>query len=442
MKITRVLLVSSAFVAASLHAQTGDTLTPAPSDRALPAIAVADRYIVQVNPGENPVVIAAAHGIALKHIYRTAVRGFAGNVPPGRLAALAADPRVMRVVPDREVISIGKPGSGGSGSGTTQTVPAGVERIGAAPGSLAFTGSGVGVAVVDTGIDFNHADLQPVGGMSFSAFGGSALDNNGHGTHCSGTIAARNNSRDVVGVAPDAVLFAVKVLDASGSGSDSDVVAGFDWIAANATTAVPRIRVASVSLGRQGTIDDNPVLHAAIQSVVANGVAIVVAAGNDAALEVSQQIPAGYAEVIAVSSTTANNGTNQYRLFDGVIAADTASFFTTDGPGVAIAGPGEEQENISKAGFIQSVGILSTKLGGGTTRLSGTSMAAPHATGVAALIWQKAISAGQTLTPADIRSRIVNGASNPAAPLDSPTSSYTFDGVREGILSAPGALAP
>jgi subtilisin family serine protease len=442
MKHLRTILCSSAFVAASLHAQTDDTLNPAPQDRALPARTVPDQYIVQVNAGENAGAVAAAHGVALKHVYRTAVRGFAGKVPPGRLAALAADPRVAHVVPDREVTAIAKPGSGGAGSGTTQTVPAGVQRIGAAPGSVAFTGAGVGVAVVDTGIDFNHADLQPVGAISFSAFGGSALDNNGHGTHCAGIVGGRNNTRDVVGVAPNAVLFAVKVLDAAGNGSDSDIVAGFDWIAANASIAAPAIRVANVSLGREGTIDDNPVLHAAVQSVVANGVAIIVAAGNDAALEISQQIPAGYPEVIAVSSTTAKNGTNQYRFFNGFIAADTASYFTTDGPGVAIAAPGEDQENINKAGFIQSVGILSTKLGGGTTRLSGTSMAAPHVAGVAALIWQKALSAGQTLTPADIRNRIINGASNPAAPLDSPTSSYTFDGTHEGILSAPGALGP
>jgi subtilisin len=442
MKHIRAFLCSSVCIAASLHAQTDDALTPSPSDRALPSKKVPDQYIVQVNAGENPGAVAAAHGVALRHLYRIAVRGFAGKVPPGRLASLAADPRVAHVVPDREMMAIAKPGSGGGGGGTTQTVPAGVQRIGAAPGSLAFTGAGVGVAVVDTGIDFNHADLQPIGAISFSAFGGSALDNNGHGTHCAGIVAARNNTRDVVGVAPNAVLFAVKVLDAAGNGSDSDIIAGFDWIAANASTAAPAIRVANVSLGREGTVDDDPVLHAAVQSVVANGVAIIVAAGNDAALEISQQIPAGYPEVIAVSSATAKNGTNQYHFYNGVIAADTASYFTTDGPGVAIAAPGEDQENISKAGFIQSVGILSTKLGGGTTRLSGTSMAAPHATGVAALIWQKALGAGQTLTPADIRSRIVNGASNSAAPLDSPTSSYTFDGVREGILSASGALAP
>jgi subtilisin len=437
------LLPFSLLVSSLLQAQTDNTLTPAPNDQALPSTKVPDQYIVEVNAGVDPAVVAAAHGIGPRHVYRNAVRGFAGKVPPGRVAALAGDPRVARMVPDRVVSAIGKPGGGGGGSTTTQTLPAGVQRIGATPGAVPYTGAGVGVAVVDTGIDFNHLDLLPVGGISFSAFGGSALDNHGHGTHCAGIIAARHNTRDVVGVAPNAVTFAVKVLDASGSGSDSDIIAGFDWIAANAATAAPPIRVANVSLGRAGTVDDNALLHTAVQSLVANGVAVIVAAGNDATLEITQQIPAGYPEVIAVSSTTAKAGTNQYRLFNGVIGADTASYFTTDGAGVGIAAPGEDQENITRAGFIESVGILSTKLGGGTTRMSGTSMAAPHTVGVAALMWQKALAAGQTLTAEEIRSRIVNGASNAnTAPLDSPTSGYTFDGTREGVLSAPGALAP
>ena len=89
-------------------------------------------------------------------------------------------------------------------------VPEGVKRIGAAPGSLAYNGTGVGVAVVDTGVDYNHADLQPLGVQSYSAFGASAQDDNGHGTHVSGTIAARNNSADVVGVAPAATIYGVK----------------------------------------------------------------------------------------------------------------------------------------------------------------------------------------------------------------------------------------
>ncbi len=414
---------------------------------AAPGNAIPDRYIVEVREGANPRAVAPAHGVAPDFFYQNVVNGFAGHVPAGRLAALAADPRVLRVVPDRTVSAIGKPVKGGGDGG--QVVPEGVKRIGASPGALAYNGTGVGVAVIDTGVDYNHADLQPLGVQSFSAFGGTAQDNNGHGTHVAGTIAARNNTTDVVGVAPAATIYGVKVLDGSGSGSESGVIAGLNWVAANAALVTPPIRVVNMSLGREGTLNDNPTQRAAIQNLVANGIAVIVAAGNDALLEVSQQVPSTYPEVISIASTTAKAGTNSYSGFSGVIGADTASYFTTDGAfdsitgiGVSISAPGETQENISRTGFLQSVGILSTKLGGGTTSMSGTSMACPHAAGVAALVWQKALVLGQTLTPEQIRSRFRNGAvSIGSAPLNSPTTSYTFDGVREGVLSAPGALA-
>jgi subtilisin len=447
---TRTILalgLTSLFTTAAFAA-VEDGLTPAPSDQAAPANAIPDRYIIEVRAGVNPRAVAPAHGVVPDFVYQTAVNGFAGHVPPGRLAALAADPRVLRVVPDRAVFAIGKPSTGGGGGG--QVVPEGVKRIGAAPGNLAYNGTGVGVAVVDTGVDYNHADLKPLGGASFSAFGGSAQDDNGHGTHVSGTIAARNNAADVVGVAPAATIYGVKVLDASGSGSEAGVIAGLNWVAANAALVTPPIRVVNMSLGRAGTLDDNPTQRTAIQNLVAIGIVVIVAAGNDASLEVSQQVPATYPEVIAVASTTAKAGTNANRNYSGVIGADTASYFTSDGAfnsstgiGVSISAPGETQEDISKAGFIQSVGILSTKLGGGTTSMSGTSMASPHTAGVAALVWQKALVLGQTLTTEQIRTRIRNGAGNiGSAPLNSPTTSYTFDGLREGVLSAPGALAP
>lgn len=442
-----LVLSISSLCAIAAFAADSDELTPLPSDKAAPGVAIPDRYIVEVQAGVNPAVVAPGHGIAPDFVYRRAVNGFAGHVPPGRLAALAADARVLRIVPDRTVTAIGKPSGGGGGS--TQVVPEGVKRIGAAPGSLAYTGAGVGVAVVDTGVDLNHADLQPLGRASFSAFGSSAQDDNGHGSHVAGTIAARNNTTDVVGVAPGATIYAVKVLDAAGSGSDAGVTAGLEWVAANAALVTPRIRVVNMSLGRAGTLNDNPIQRAAIQTLVNNGIAVVVAAGNDATLEVSQQVPSGYPEVIAVASTTAKAGTNQYRLFSGVIGADTASHFTSDGAfspttgiGVSISAPGEDQENITKAGYIQGVGILSVKLGGGTTRMAGTSMASPQTAGVAALIWQKALSGGGSVSAEDIRTRLRTGATNLAAPLNSPTTTYTFDGVREGILSAPGALAP
>jgi len=399
--------------------------------------------------GVNPQAVAPAHGVRPEFIYQYAVNGFAGHVPPGRLAALAADPRVLGVVPDRMVSAIAKSPTGGGG-GAVQVVPEGLKRIGASPGSLAYNGTGVGVAVVDTGVDYNHADLQPLGGASFSAFAGTAQDSNGHGTHVAGTIAARNNSADVVGVAPAATIYGVKVLDAAGSGSESGVIAGLNWVAANAALVTPRIRVVNMSLGRPGTLNYNPTQRAAIQNLVASGIAVIVAAGNDATLEVSQQVPATYSEVIAVASTTAKAGMNSNRSFSGVIGADTASYFTSDGAfnsatgiGVSISALGATQENISRTGQVQSVGILSTKLGGGTTAMSGTSMASPHTAGVVALIWQKALVLGQTVTPEQIRNRIRSSASNiGSAPFNSPTSSYTFDGVREGVLSAAGALAP
>lgn len=417
-----------------------DNSGPAPADRAHPSAALPERYLVEVAAGTDAQIVAGHHGVAADHVFQSAVRGFAGKIPPGRLDALRADPRVLRIIPDRRVVAIAQPtaASGGGGGGTTQVVPAGLKRIGAAPGSVRYTGSGVGVAVLDTGVDLAHKDLKPLGTASFSAFGASAQDDHGHGTHVAGIIAARNNTIDVVGVAPAATIYAVKVLDASGNGSDAAVIAGLDWVARNAALLNPRIRVVNLSLGRAGNRDDNPLFRSSIANLRNSGIAVIVAAGNDATLDVSQQVPAAYPEAIVIASTTALAGTNQYRYSSGVIGADTASFFTSDGTGVAVSAPGADQENIDLAGTISSVGILSTKLGGGTTRLSGTSMAAPHAAGVAALVYQK----NSTLGAEDIRDRLRIGALNRGvAPLNSPTSSYTFDGVREGVLNAPGALA-
>ncbi len=220
-----------------------------------------------------------------------------------------------------------------------------------------------------------------------------------------------------MGVAPEAQLYAVKVLNAQGSGSDSDVMAGLEWIASNADVVHPPIRVANLGLGRPGTVDDNPVLHSAFQAVVDAGVTVVVSAGNDCSVEVSQKVPATYPEVIAVASTTALDGTSPYVT---KILKDTASYFTTDGAfdnatgiGVTISAPAEERENILRGGRISSVGILSTKLGGGTTRMSGTSMASPHVAGVAALLHQKFAA----LEYDEVRSKLMLGADNLSAPL-------------------------
>jgi subtilisin family serine protease len=243
----------------------------------------------------------------------------------------------------------------------------------------------------------------------------------------------------------------VKVLDSAGNGSDSTVMGGLDWVATNGANLVPPIRVVNMSLGRAGQLNDNPALRAIVQTLYNQGITVVVAAGNEPDLEVSQQVPATYPEVLAIASSTALDGSNgRCRFFTGIIAADSASSFTTDGRfdpatgiGVTVSAPGEDRENVTRSCFAQSVGILSTKLGGGTTRLFGTSMAAPHAAGVVALMWEKTLllnSAG-LLHPEDARATLrAKAALVGEAPLDAPTTGYSFDGEREGILSAPSVL--
>jgi subtilisin family serine protease len=358
-------------------------------------------------------------------------------------ALLERHPDVLSVVPDREVEKLGKPT--GSGSATAaQVVPAGVTRIGAAPGAVLTTGVGVGVAIVDTGIDLTHADLT-VAAHCFTAYAG-CQDDEGHGTHVAGIVAAQHNALDVVGVAPDAIVYAVKVLNRRGRGTDSTIMAGLDWVVDHAALVSPKIRVVNMSLGRPGTLGDNPALRASVQAVTAAGITVVVAAGNDGTLEVTDQVPATYPEVIAVASTTATSGSSACAWSPDPVPADTASYFTTDGAldslsgiGVSASAPGEDREDIGKNCFLRSVGILSTRLGGGTIRMSGTSMAAPHVAGVVTLMLEQST----TLTPDDIRQRLRASARAVAtAPIDSPAGGYSFDGEREGIVWAPRALAP
>jgi len=230
-----------------------------------------------------------------------------------------------------------------------QTVPWGVERIGAPKAWQMATGEKVKVAVLDTGLDASHPDLAAnVRGTKNIKFPGwRAGDGSGHGTHVAGTIAALNNNFGVVGVAPRAGIYGVKIFNRMGNGYISDIVAGLDWALQN------KMQVINMSFG---TTRPSKALEEAVGKCVQAGMVLVAAAGNEGK-DNSFMYPARYPGVIAVSA---------------IDQQDKLASFSSRGPEVIVAAPG--------------VDVLSTYPGGKYRTMSGTSMACPHAAGVAALI--------------------------------------------------------
>ncbi|MDQ3680359.1 MAG: S8 family peptidase [Actinomycetota bacterium] len=232
-----------------------------------------------------------------------------------------------------------------------ETIPDGVYQVKALPAWDCSRGKAIKVAVLDTGIDGSHPDLAAnyKGGVSFAADETSPMDINGHGTHCAGTIAAAINGAGVVGVAPAADLYAVKVLNRRGSGSFSQLIAGLDWCVKN------KIRIASMSLG--GT-EAPTALERMCALAWKRGLLLVAAAGNAGPDSDTVTFPARYESVVGVSALA----------FSLVIAP-----FSSRGPEVELCAPG--------------VSVMSTLPGGTYGYNSGTSMACPHVSGAAALAW-------------------------------------------------------
>lgn len=382
---------------------------------ALPSPAsAAGRYIVVLQEGASTSAAAARHGARPDRTYAHALRGYAATLSGAALARAHRDPAVRFVSEDRTVSTAGKPRSG-SGS-PAQRVPTGILRTGQ-PASR-YDGSAEGgaladVAVLDTGIDPKHADLDVVGGRNCST-GKSYADGHGHGTHVAGTIGAHDDAIGVVGVSPGARLHAVRVLDNNGSGSWSSVICGLDWVHANAGV----IEVANMSLsgsGRDGGgcgLPTGDALHAAICRVTDAGVTVVVAAGNDAR-DASGATPASYDEVVTVSAWADFDGAPGGAFVGSGCRADqddSFASFSNYGADVDIAAPG--------------VCILSTWKGGSYETISGTSMSSPHVAGAAALYR----AAHPQATPAEVRDALLAGRSFPTV-ADDP------DGTWEGLLS-------
>ena len=338
-------------------------------------------YIVTLKSGDPAAAADDArtrHGATVSHVYRYAMRGYAGHMSPRAAAAVARQDGVASVVADQTVTA------------AAQTLPTGINRI---DGELSSTRSGDGtgavnvdVAVIDTGIDLTHPDLNVVGGKNCSN-GRSYADGNGHGSHVAGTIGAKDDGIGVVGVAPGARLWAVRVLNNQGSGSWSSIICGLDYVTGNAGT----IEVANMSLGGTGTDTgcNDGGMHQAICRSVAAGVTYAVAAGNEAD-DAKNHVPAAYDEVMTVSALADFDG-NPGGLGAPTCRADvddTFADFSNFGADVDLIAPG--------------VCIYSTWKGGGYNTISGTSMATPHVTGGAALYK----STHPTASPAQVKSAL------------------------------------
>ncbi len=382
-----------------------------------PASASADgSYVVVLKDNASAPRIAHKHdrreGVQVKRIFGAALEGYSARLSRGQAKRLAADPSVSYIVPDRPVKAAGKPG----GATTTgQTVPTGVDRI---EGDLSSTRSGDGagaitapaVAVLDTGSG-PHPDLNVVGGKK--CVGKDYNDGNGHGTHVAGSIAAKDDGAGVVGVAPGAPIYSVRVLDASVSGTTSSLLCGIDWVTANAPAL--GIKVANLSLEMSGADDRNcgdtnadPV-HQAVCASVAKGVTYVAAAGN-AGVDLAQTVPAAYDEVLTVTGVSDTNGRPggggampKQCSADADDSSSDFSNFTSAASldaGHTIAAPGK---------------CLNSTWKGGRYRISsGTSMAAPHAAGAVALCIATGTCAG--LSPSGVIDKLrSDAAAQPAS---------------------------
>lgn len=287
------------------------------------------------------------------------------RIPASSIAALRAEPDVAYVEEDGICEALGKPAP----TQPSESTPWGISRVGAPVSGN--TGSGIKVAIIDTGIDSNHPDLEAnVGtGANIINTAKSPEDDNGHGTHVAGTVGALDNDIGVVGVAPGVSLYAVKVLDRRGSGFWSDVAAGIDWATDNG------MHIANMSLGG----GYSSTVETACSDAEAAGVLLVAAAGNSGDGNTSTtetSYPAAFSTVVAVGATTSTDGLASF--------SNTGSFVDVSGPGS---------------------GVLSTTKGDTYATFSGTSMASPHAAGVAALLWGALSSPTNDSVRAELESR-------------------------------------
>src|SRR4051812_45024517 len=325
--------------------------------------------IVRLVAGANPVSEArAAAGSAgrVSHVFHSALQGFSAELSDRAIAALRHNPRVALIEPDGVVTA----------QVDQATPPWGLDRIDQRALPLnkkysypAAAGAGVTAYVVDTGIAANVADLagRLRTGASFISDGNGTTDCNGHGTHVAGTIAGTT-----YGVAKQVTVVPVRVLDCSGNGSWSGVIAGLDWVASDHQAGTPAVANMSLGGGASSTVD------AAVQRVISDGVTVAVAAGNSST-NACNTSPARVAGALTVGATD---------------SSDRRASFSNYGACLDLFAPG--------------VGITSDWLTG-TNTISGTSMATPHVTGAAAMLLSRNPGAAPSAVAASLVSNATTG---------------------------------
>jgi len=285
------------------------------------------------------------------NVYGTVLQGFSTKLTETEVTLLRQDERVASVEQD-QIMGVNPMKTESIVGSRAQSTPYGINRVNGGVGRT----TNATAWIIDTGIDLDHADLnvdadRSKSFVSLTPFGffilSSPDDQNGHGSHCAGTVAAIDNNVGVIGVVPGATLVAVRVLDAVGSGFNSQVIAGVDYVGANAVAG----DAVNMSLGGGAS----PALDVAVQNAAAKGILFSLAAGNDS-VDASDTSPARA------------NGANIFTISALDVNDNFASFSNFGNPPVDYCQPG--------------VSVYSTSNSGGYATLSGTSMAAPHFAGL------------------------------------------------------------
>ncbi len=337
------------------------------------------------------------------------VGAISAKMPAGKIAEFSKLPEVEKIYYDEIVALPPEPSSGNIIMTTTGTDTIGADYA----WDSGYTGAGIKVAVIDTGINYSHPDLgggfgagkKVAGGYDFVNNDADPMDDQGHGTHVAGTVAANGS---IKGVAPDATLFAVKVLNSAGSGTTSNVIAGIDWSIAHDADII------SMSLGgsSQPTDEFTDILNIVSDAAVDKGVVVAVAAGNSGPGTSTISSPGSSKKVITVG---ASDDKSTVTISDDAIAP-----FSDRGPSAF----GRLDPDVVAPG----VNIYSTSYTGGGYTKSGTSMSTPHVSGAAALILQK----NPALSPAQVRAILIHTTSNL-------TSSHVFE-KGAGIINLTNAF--